>query len=61
MLLPWGAFRRWTPTRKAIDMEVETPQSSAMQAVAELLIHLQEASEQAESVEQDTWGELQSS
>ncbi len=44
-------------------MEVETPQSSAMQALAELLInlHLQEASEQAESVEQDTWGELQSS
>jgi len=42
-------------------MAVETPQSSAIQAAAELLIHLQEASEQAESVEQDTWSELQSS
>ena len=42
-------------------MEAETPQSSAMQAVEKLLIHLQEVSEQAESVEQDTWSELQSS
>lgn len=42
-------------------MEVETPQSSAMQAVADLLIQLQEASEQVESVEEDTWSELQSS
>ena len=49
-------------TRKAIEMAVKVPKLSAMEAISELLLHLQEGSEEEEKeAEQDTWSELQSS